>query len=58
MVKMEMPEVEMGDNTGAGEELWEGLGVEDKEGMDEGKGKDEKTGEDLVSGRVLSIVVC
>ena len=29
---METPKVEMGDNTGAAEESWEGLGGEDKEG--------------------------
>ena len=51
-----MPKVEMGDNTGTGKKLWEGLGVEDK-GKGKGKSKDEKTGEDLVSGHVLSIIV-
>ena len=37
----------MGDNTGAGEELWEGLGAEDKENVDKDEGKN--VGEDLVS---------
>ena len=41
----------MGDNTGAGKELWEGLGAEDKENMNEDKGKNEGEDgeEDLVS---------
>ena len=49
-----MPEVGMGNDTGATKELWEGLGGEDKEGAgeenkdeDESKGEDSK--EDLVS---------
>ena len=45
---METPEVEMGDNTGAAEESWEGLGDEDKEGMDK-ENKDKNGKEDLVS---------
>ena len=60
-VEMETPEVEMGDDTGAGKESWEGLGDED-EGVaededDDGEGEkgvgeeneDEDEG-DLVSG--------
>ena len=60
---METPEVEMGDNTGAAEESWEGLGAEDKEDEDEDEDKegagegnededeseDEDSREDLVS---------
>ena len=56
LVKMEMSEVEMGNDTRAGQELWEGPGVEDEEGMDkehvdrgEGKKGVENVGEDLVS---------
>ena len=51
---METPEVEMGDDTGAAKESWEGLGGEDEEGAgkenedeDEGESKDKG---DLVSG--------
>ena len=57
LVKMEMPKVEMGNDTGAAEESWEGLGAEDEEGMDEenvDKGKDKNVGEDLVSEIVLT----
>ena len=39
-----MPEVEIGDDTGADKESWEGLGAEDKENMNKDKGKNE--GED------------
>ena len=49
-VKMEIPKVEMGDNTGTGEELWEGLGVENE-------GKNKKTRKDLVGDCFLSIVI-
>ena len=49
LVKMEMPKVEMGNNTGTAEELWEGLGGEDKEDVDEGnKNEDKGTEADLV----------
>ena len=44
--KMEILKVEMGDNTSAGKESWEGLGVED-EGKDKDEGKN--VGVDLVS---------
>ena len=44
--EIEMPKVEMGNNTGTSKESWEGLGVEDK-GMDKGEGK--KAGDKLVS---------
>ena len=44
-----MPEVEMGNNTRAVEEAWEGLGAEDKEGMDEeNKDKDKSKGKNIV----------
>ena len=53
---MEMPEVEMGNNTVGAKESWEGLGAEDEEGADkenenkdESEGEGEGTGEDLVS---------
>ena len=53
---METPEVEIGNDTGAVEESWEGLGDEDKEGVDErnkdedkSEGEGEDTGGDLVS---------
>ena len=45
--------VEMGDDTGAAEESWEGLGAEDKEGADE-ENEDKDSGEDLVSEIVLT----
>ena len=53
--------MEMGDDTGAGEELWEGLGAKDEESMDkentdEGKGKN--VGENLVSAYYLNVIIC
>ena len=54
---METLKVEMGDNTGAGEESWEGLGAKDKEGVDKentdkGKGMDKgKEGVDKSEGK-------
>ena len=51
-----MPKVKMGNDTGAAEESWEGLGAENREGADkENEDKDESEGEgkdtraDLVS---------
>ena len=43
---METPKVEMGDDTGAAKDSWEGLGGEDK---GKGKDKDESEDEDKVS---------
>ena len=48
---MEMPKVEMGNNTRTAEESWEGLGDEDREGKgenEENADKGEGTGADLV----------
>ena len=55
-VKIETPKVEMGNDTGASEELWEGLGAEDKENANKGKG--ENVREDLVSAYYLNVIVC
>ena len=58
---MEMPEVEMGDNTGIDKESLEGLGVKNEEGVDKeniDKGKGKNIREDLVSIYFLDILVC
>ena len=53
LIKMEMPKVEMGNDMGIGEKLWEGLGVEDKS---EDKGKNARL--DLVSDNTFNDTAC
>ena len=52
---MEVPKIEMSNDTGTGEELWEGLEVEDK-GKGEDKGKNTET--DLVSDNTFNNIAC
>ena len=54
-MEMEMPEVEMGDDTGTAEESWEGLGDEEEDGgKDEGENEDEDESEDEEVSAILS----